>query len=230
MALRYDLHIHSCLSPCADDDMTPYNICAMAALKGLQAIAVADHQSAGNLWAAARCAEEQGLLLVPALELISREEVHLLAYFPSLPSAEAMGAYCARHLPDIKNRPDIFGRQRYMDDRDGLVGEEERLLILAMDVGLSELAREVRRLGGVPVPAHINRGSHGILGALGFIPPGEAFTALEVCPGDPLPEDLGACRLITGSDAHTLGDIREPGPLLHTGASAREICLWLSGG
>lgn len=229
MALYYDLHIHSCLSPCADDDMTPYNICAMAALKGLDAIAIADHQSAGNLRAAQRCAEMFGLVLVPALELISREEVHLLSYFPDLEQAEGMGEYCLAHMPDIKNRPEIFGRQCYMDEADGLLGEEERLLILAMDLGLSELVKEVRRRGGVPVPAHINRGSHGLLSALGFIPAGEAFTALEVSPEDPLSKDLRSFRLITNSDAHSLGNIQEPGPLMRAKASPEAICLWLSG-
>lgn len=228
MGLYYDFHIHSCLSACADDDMTPHNICAMARLKGLHAIAVTDHNSAGNLRAVASCASQQGLLLLPGMELCSREEVHLLAYFPSLDEAEAMAAWCRPYLPDINNRPDYFGRQLYMDDQDQIIGQEERLLIMALDVGLSALVMQVRAQGGVPVPAHVNRGSNGLLTALGFVPEEEAFTSLEICADLPLPPAARAYRQLQSSDAHSLGDIAEPGPAMAGLRTPADICRWLA--
>lgn len=214
MPLHYDLHIHSCLSPCADEDMTPQNICAMARLKGLQMIAVADHQSAGNLPALDACARQEGLLLMPALEVCTREEVHLLAYFGDVEAALVMGAWCRELLPGILNRPDFFGRQVYRDAEDNELGEEPLLLLMALDAGLTEVVRKVRTLGGVPVPAHINRGSNGLLTALGFIPEEDGFTALETDRRLPLMADVSAYRVLHSSDAHNLGDIAEQGQVL----------------
>lgn len=189
--------------------MTPGNICGMAKLKGLQAIAVTDHQSAAMLRAVTSCAKRAGLLLLPGLEICTREEVHLLAYFASLEQAEAMGLWCYQRLPDRKNRPEFFGNQWIRDDADRIIAQEERMLIQALSAGLAEVCASVRALGGVPVPAHINRGANGMLQALGFLPPDEGFTALEICPRLPLDMDTRAWRVLHSSDAHRLGDIAE---------------------
>ena len=94
-----DTHIHSCLSPCGDNDMTPANICGMAAVKGLQLIAVTDHNAAGNLPTAQKCAEAYGLLLIPGIEITTAEEVHMLGYFPDVPTAVEFGDFLREHLP-----------------------------------------------------------------------------------------------------------------------------------
>jgi len=229
VALHYDLHIHSCLSPCADADMTPGNICAMARLKGLDVIAVTDHQSAGNLPAVAACAAREGLLLLPGLEVCTREEVHVLCYFAGLEDALRMGAWCHERLPDIPNRPAYFGEQTYMDEHDRVTGHEPRLLIMALSAGLDEVCRQARALGGVPVPAHINRGENGILAALGFLPPEEGFAALEISPDLPLPDDLqlSRYRVLRSSDAHQLGDIAERGQVIAVQRSAQAVLAWL---
>ena len=229
MALHYDLHIHSCLSPCADDDMTPGNIMRMARLKGLDVVAVTDHQSAGNLPAAFAWAQREGLVLVPGLEISTREEVHVLCYFPLLEAALAMGAWCREHLPPMPNRPDFFGRQLLVDQTEQLVGEEPRMLIAALTLGLHDVADKARSLGGVPVPAHINRGSNGILAALGFLPTEDAFTALEVSLDMPLPGGFEGYRLLHSSDAHHLGDIAEQGHTLPVERSAQAVVDWLRG-
>lgn len=229
MALHYDLHIHSCLSPCADNDMTPHNICAMARLKGLDVIALTDHQSSGNLRAAAACAKSQGLTLIPGLEVCTREEVHVLAYFDSLEAAEQMGAYCASHLPAIKNRPQLFGDQLFMDEGDRLLGQEDRLLLAALGVGLREVCQHIHSLGGLAVPAHINRGSNGLLGALGMIPPDEHFSALEVSSDLPLSCDVSGYLLLHSSDAHYLGDIAEARHTLDCANSPRAVLHRLRG-
>ncbi len=209
--------------------MTPNNICAMARLKGLDAIAVCDHQSAGMLPALNACARRQGLLLLPGLEICSREEVHLLCYFEQLEDALAMGDWCSARLPQTLNRPDYFGHQWLMDEQDQVTGEEQRMLILALEVGLDEVCDQARALNGVPVPAHINRGSHGILGALGFLPPGNDFKTLEIVPALPCRMDLSGFRQLYSSDAHRLGDIAEAVHSLPVARDSRAILDWMRG-
>lgn len=205
----YDLHIHSGLSPCADEDMTPNNIVGMACLKGLSLISITDHNSGRNLPAFASVAKEQGIAFMPGIELCTREEVHLLAYFRDLDQAMALSDWCAKRLPDIKNKSDFFGRQLVIDADDKVTGEEPRLLISALDASLEDCADEIRRLGGAPVPAHINRQSHGLLGVLGFLPPCHRFAALEVDRRSPMPALTSGLKVLFSSDAHSLGDILE---------------------
>ena len=204
-----DLHIHSCLSPCGDEDMTPANICGMAKLKGLDAIAICDHNSARNLPAAQELCDAYGLLLLPGMEITTREEVHLLGYFPDIPSAVEAGEFFSSHLPRIKNRPDFFGHQYVMNTDDQIVAEEERLLIGALDLPFEVCAARIREAGGLCVPAHINRGSSGVLGALGFLPQGVHYDALEVSPAAPLTADVTGYRLLRSSDAHSLEQMLE---------------------
>ena len=210
MRCAVDLHIHSCLSPCGDEWMTPNNIVNMAVLKGLDMIAVADHNSAANLPAVSAVAQAAGLALLPAMELNTAEEVHLLTYFPTVQQAIACSDAVYAYLPEIENAPAIFGRQQVMDADDEPVREEKKLLISALTLGLDELTEMVRSFGGAAVPAHINRSSNGILGALGFIPPGADFAALEISIGLPLPhKGLPQMKHLHSSDAHYLQDIFE---------------------
>lgn len=205
-----DLHIHSCLSPCADDDMTPANICGMAKLKELDAIAVTDHNTARNLPFVKEAADYFGLILLPGMEITTREEVHLLGYFPDVPSAVKAGEFFSSHLPRIKNRPDFFGHQYVMNTDDQIVAEEERLLIGATDLSLAECTGEVRRRGGIAVPAHINRGSNGLLVNLGLMPEEPTFPLVETWAELPINEELLRGRgVLNASDAHQLGSIRE---------------------
>ena len=159
-----DLHIHSCLSPCGSDDMTPSNICGMAMLKGLNMIAVTDHNTARNLPAVKACADAYGLLLIPGMEITTREEVHLLGYFPTVDTALSFSEFLRGHMPNKKNKPSFFGNQLVMDEDDNVIAEEDELLIGAADLPLSELVKLIRETEGVPVPAHINRGSNGLHG------------------------------------------------------------------
>lgn len=210
MNLFADLHIHSCLSPCGDNDMTPGNILGMAVVKGLDAVAIADHNAARNLPAAQKIADAYGLLLVPAIEITTREEVHMLGYFPDVPTAVDFGAMLKEHLPQKKNKPSFFGEQLVMDEDDQVIDTEDALLIGATDLPLEECAEKVRAVGGVPVPAHINRGNNGLLINLGFMPPEPAFTTVEVWRDLPCPlEPLENKHVLHSSDAHYLGDIQE---------------------
>ena len=206
-----DLHLHSCLSPCGSDDMTPANICGMAALKGLQMIAVTDHNTALNLPSVQKCAEAYGLLLIPGMEITTREEVHCLGYFPDVDTAVRFSEMLRGHMPRAKNRPDYFGHQYIMDEEDGILREEDELLIGASDLPFTTLVRVIRDWGGVPVPAHINRGSNGILINMGFIPREAGITAVEVWRDLPCPAGEQTGRTVLhSSDAHYLEDIYEP--------------------
>lgn len=205
-----DLHIHSCLSPCADDDMTPANICGMAHLKGLDAIAVTDHNTARNLPYVQEAADFFHLILLPGMEITTREEVHLLGYFPTVEAAVEAGEFFSIHLPPLKNRPDFFGHQYIVNTEDEIVAEEDRLLIGATDLSLAECTQAVRSRGGIAVPAHINRSSNGLLVNLGMMPEEPSFPLVEVWPDLPIAEDVLAGRsVLNASDAHQLGKIRE---------------------
>ena len=190
--------------------MTPANLCGMAMLKGLQMIALSDHNTARNLPAAKACADAYGLLFVPGMEITTREEVHLLGYFPTVDRALEFGEFVRGHLPKKKNKPSFFGNQLVMDEDDNVIAEEDALLIGAADLPLSELVRLIRQAGGVPVPAHINRGANGLLINLGFIPEDLNLTAVEVWRGLPCAHTPQEGRVVLhSSDAHYLGDILE---------------------
>ena len=201
--------MHSCLSPCGDEMMTPNNIVKMAALKGLHMIALSDHNTAAHVPALARIAKEYELAVLPAIELTTREEVHLLAYFRTVDEVIAFSNEIYEHLPNIPNRPDFFGVQQLLDDLDEPVMEEPKLLISALDLSIDELTPRIRERGGLPVPAHINRSSNGILNALGFIPPDLGFKLLEVSPSMPCPKAYEAFAKLHSSDAHYITDMLE---------------------
>lgn len=210
MPCRADLHIHSCLSPCGDEEMTPANICAMARLKGLDAIALCDHNTTRSLPAMEALCGECGLVFLPGVEITTREEVHLLGYFPTVEAALRFGEALRAYLPARKNRPDFFGHQYVMDPDDHIIAEEDALLIAASGLSLSAAAALVRSHGGISVPAHINRGANGMLVNLGFLPDTPVFPVLEIWNELPCdPAVLAGKRILHASDAHYLGDIRE---------------------
>ena len=204
-----DLHMHSCLSPCADDDMTPANICGMAHIKGLQAISVTDHNTARNLPYVKEAADYFGLILLPGIEITTKEEVHLLGYFRDVEAAVHAGEIFTEHLPKMKNKPDFFGNQYVMNTDDEIVDVEERLLIGATDLDLAACTKIIREHSGAAVPAHINRG-HGLLVNLGIFPAEPEFPVCEVRKELPVNDRLVGNRLrLQSSDAHHLGDILE---------------------
>ena len=204
-----DLHMHSCLSPCADDDMTPANICGMAHIKGLQAIAVTDHNTGRNLPYVKEAADHYGLIFLPGMEITTKEEVHLLGYFKDVETAVEVGEIFSSHLPPMKNKPDFFGNQLVMNTDDEVVDIEDRLLIGATDLDLAECTRIIREHGGAAVPAHINRG-HGLLTNLGLFPAEPEFPVVEVRNELDVNDKLiGNRRRLQSSDAHHLGDILE---------------------
>ena len=209
MRLFCDLHIHSCLSPCGDELMTPNNIAGMAMLKGLDAIAVADHNCARNLPALAKTCAAMGVLLLPAMELTTAEEAHLLSYFPTVEAALEFSEEIHAYLPPILNRPDLFGAQQVLNEDDEPAGVEDTLLLSALSLSLDELVGRINARGGAAVPAHINRGNNGLLNVLGFLPPGLDIAAVEVWRALPCALDVSALRVLHSSDAHYLENMLE---------------------
>lgn len=215
--MRYavDLHIHSALSPCADNDMTPNNIINMASLKGLDIIAVTDHNSAGNVNAFIECAAGSDILIVPGMELETREEVHLVCLFPDEKKALEMQEIVYGSMPYMPNREDIFGQQLLLDKDDSIVGSAEQMLVRAADIGIEEAVKIVRSLGGVAIPAHVDRNSYSIISNLGTVPDSLEVSYLEIShtcnTQDFLQSNPGleTYNFIRNSDAHRLGDILE---------------------
>ncbi len=230
MKAAVDLHIHTALSPCASEDMTPNNIVNMSVLKGLDVIAITDHNSSANCEAVIKCGMKKGIIVVPGMELETQEEVHLLCLFDNIISCMAFQDIVSSSLPDIENREDIFGRQTLMDENDRITDINRQLLLTATTLSVEEAAQKVANLGGIIIPAHIDRQSHSILSNLGMIPEDVGFTYLElsrsVCVVDFLRDNPGLShfQFIRSSDAHELGDILERETFLEIEAkNARSI-------
>ena len=167
----FDLHLHSCLSPCGSDDNTPANLAGMCALAGLDIVALTDHNTTGNCAAFCAAAERYGLLALPGMELTTLEEAHIICLFPDLACASAFDAIVHHRLPPMVNDPAVFGPQVLMDADDRVLGEETALLAGATSIGVYEVAGLVRSFGGTAFPAHIDRPSFSVLSNLGLWDP-----------------------------------------------------------
>lgn len=212
-----DLHIHSCLSPCGDDDMTPYSIAGMAKLNGLQVAALTDHNACGNCETFFHACAGYGIVPVPGMELTTSEDVHLLCLFRSLEDALGFAAAVKKKRVRIPNRAAVFGRQLLIGGDDEIIGEEEDLLINATGLSLEEAAALVRKFHGAPVPAHVDREGNGVIAVLGDLPERPAFSTVEYRERSSIPAyearypRLRGKRKIVSSDAHRLWEIAEPG-------------------
>ena len=215
MKYYYDLHLHSCLSPCGDDDMTPYNLVNMARLLGLDVIALTDHNASMNCEAAIAVGKEIGLLVIPGMELTTSEDIHAVCLFPTLEKALAWNEYIDSHRIKIRNRPEIYGRQVIMDSLAGEEGEIEHLLLPATEIGISGVYEKVKEFGGICYPAHIDRDSLSILSVLGEIDESCGFKTAELADISRLEEltklhpILSSMHIISCSDAHYLENMRD---------------------
>lgn len=220
MKVQYDLHLHSCLSPCGSDEMTPCNLVNMAALLGFHMIALTDHNSCRNTEAAVLAGQRAGICVVPGMELCTSEEAHMVCLFPSLDQAFLFQEYVDQKKISIPNRADIFGHQLVLDEEDRFICEEPDLLINAVDLTAQEAASAVRGLGGASFPAHIDKNSYSLLASLGTIPPEADFKAVEITAAGHVEQilnlhpELTEAILLLNSDAHYLEHMRDPGPWL----------------
>jgi len=211
----YDLHIHSCLSPCGDDDMTPNNIAGMGVIAGLNIMALTDHNTCDNCPAFFEACKRYGVIPVAGMELTTSEDIHLVCLFEHLDDALRFSDHIYDRIMPIDNRPDIFGRQQVMDSEDNVISEKKRLLISATDVSIEDAPELVKGFGGVCYPAHIDRVSNGIIAMLGTFPD---YLGFGICEYNDISRKseieaehtaAGKCFTVCSSDAHNLADIRD---------------------
>lgn len=211
--IRYDLHLHSALSPCSDDDMTPNNIVNMAILNDLDFIAISDHNSLVQQQSIKKVAQGK-IKILYGVEIQSKEEVHILAYFYKESQIDSMQEYLDQYLMVRDLDVNYFGHQYIMNERDEIVGEEKRLLLNSIDRGIEEIEYKIHELGGFMVLAHVRDRSNGIITQLGFIPLTLKYDGIEVKDEIQRKEVMAMHPWIKArviwlyqSDAHTLGDI-----------------------
>lgn len=196
--------------------MTPANIVGMSVIKGLDVIAVTDHNSCKNCPAVLAAAEEYGILAVPGMEINTSEEVHAVCLFEELKAAMEFDNYVYERLMPFPNKEEIFGRQLIYDEKDQICGTIPNLLINAADISFEGLWELVEGFGGVMFPAHVDKSANSLIANLGFIPPDSKFITAEVKDLSKLHRlkkenpYLEECRIISNSDAHYLEHIHEP--------------------
>ncbi len=205
---RAELHIHSVLSPCAAIEMIPPIIVSEALQREINLIAITDHNQTANIQAVQVAAEGTGLTVLPGMELQTKEEVHSLCLFDSLEQSQAFQSIVDAHLPDIKNNPEFFGEQFVVDFSGDFIRNEDQLLIVSCDLSLKEAFQFVTELGGLLIPAHVDRVKFGLLPVLGLVPTDIPLDSLEISrhitpkqAQEQYPQ-LKNYQLIQGGDVH----------------------------
>jgi hypothetical protein len=225
-----DLHVHTCLSPCAERLMRPRAIVEAAVARGIGMIGVCDHNSAGNIRAVAAAAGGR-LCVIAGMEITTSEEAHVVGLFPSAASAEKAAREVAGALPRCRQPEE----QELVDADGATLGLEPLMLSAASAFSLEGTVDLVHRHGGLAIAAHVDRRSFSVPSQLGFIPPGAGFQALEVSAygarSGRIPAFAGlGFPVTTASDAHApelvgegfvILDVEEPG--------FRELALALAG-
>lgn len=207
---RADLHIHTCLSPCAELEMSPRGIVRTARERDIQILGICDHNSAENVMAIRDEAGRYQISVLAGLEVASREEVHTLGIFDSLDSAMALQEIVYAHLPG-ENDEEAFGIQAVVNREGEILRFHQKLLIGATTLSLTKVVELIHAHGGLAIASHIDREGFSILGQLGFIPGNLPLDALEISPA----MSLEAARekygprfpLTSASDAHRLNEI-----------------------
>ena len=210
----YDLHTHSCLSPCGDDDNTPNNIAGMASISELDIVALTDHNSAKNCPAFFAAAEKYGIIPIAGMELTTAEDIHVVCLFENLSDALDFDAFVEKNRYLIKNKPEFFGEQLILDGDDNVIGKEQNLLTNATFISIEDAKKTVEDFGGVAYPAHIDRDSNGLIAVLGAIPEDTDFDYFELHDGSLIEEyskkhGIDKDRFIVSSDAHYLTSFRD---------------------
>lgn len=215
MKLYVDLHIHTALSPCGSNDMTPNNIVNMAKIKGLDAIAITDHNSCENAAACMEVGKKTGIAVIPGMEVQTKEDIHVITLFNHISSALEFQKYIYSGLTAAENREDIFGEQLVLDRDDNIIGHNKRMLITSVRFNIDEVFKTVTYLNGVFIPAHVDREAYSIIYSLGFIPENLNISVIEYSSKEKLQNLINrgmlrdSYKFIKSSDAHYLEDISE---------------------
>ncbi|MCP4164236.1 MAG: PHP domain-containing protein [Deltaproteobacteria bacterium] len=206
---RSDLHIHTCLSPCADWDMSPKGIVSECIKKDIDLIAICDHNTTQNSLAVMNAAKKSKIQVLPGFEICSKEEVHILAIFDDIEIANNMQDYIYENLKG-KNIPEIFGYQVISNMNDEVEGENERFLLGAVNKSINEIAERVQALKGLCIPSHIDRKVYGLISQLGYIPENLKIDAVEMVANVmdlKYSSSLSNFKIVKSSDAHYKKDI-----------------------
>lgn len=213
MRYYYDLHLHSCLSPCGDDESTPNNIVNMGFLNGLSIMALTDHNTCKNCPAFIKAAKTRGIVAIPGMELTTSEDIHIVCLFKDIDSALKFDAFVENKIIPFKNRVDIFGQQMIMDENDSVIDVVDNLLSNATTLSIDDVFESVRQYGGICYPAHIDRQANGIISILGFLPDKPVFKTVEFHNADCISDYFEKYGLnhstVVCSDAHYIWDISE---------------------
>lgn len=210
--IRADLHVHTVLSPCGDIEMTPSFIIARAKERGISVVGIADHNSTLQCAEIKRIGEREGVFVLTGAEITTKEEVHVLAFVDGDENLSKLQGFLEENLPKIENNVDFFGYQLIVNEEEEVLGEVEYLLISAIDKSINEIEEFVHSLGGIFIPAHIDKKQNSIMSQLGFVPFDLNYDALELS-GKTTAEDflannpyLNKTRFIHSSDAHCPDD------------------------
>jgi 3',5'-nucleoside bisphosphate phosphatase len=195
-----DLHNHSCLSPCASLEQSPSLLARLARERGLQLVALTDHNSALNCPAFEECCRREGIAPLFGMEANSLEEVHVLCLFGSVEAALDFGLFLGSLLMDLPYDADKLGDQVAVDADEGVLELVDRYLGAALTLGFDELCAEAAARGALVIPAHVDRPMFSVSSQLGFLPPGP-YDAVESMRR-PAPALTGGLAAISGSDAH----------------------------
>ena len=210
--MRFDLHIHSCLSPCGDLESSPTAIVERAKEVHLDGIMLADHNTSRNCPALAEaCRRAGGIRCLFGMEVTSAEEAHCLAVFDTLEQAAEMTETVYAKLPKRVNQPEVFGDQPVVDADDNILEMEWRILAMPTRLSIREIGEEVHRIGGLFIAAHIDRPAFSITSQLGGLAGDEGFDAVELSKYAKS-EEWGMGKtlglpVIRSSDAHYLENI-----------------------
>lgn len=204
--------MHTCLSPCAELDMHPLALVQQALEKKIDILAISDHNASANVQYVMAAAAGKNIAVIPAMEITTSEEVHLLALFSKLSDLLKLQQLVDRHLFG-ENDEDRFGVQAIVNEQGLVEGLNNQLLIGATDLSIDILVDAIHQQGGLAIPAHIDRESFSVLSQLGFIDEHSHFDALEISKltgiacGRSLYSDLNRYPFLTSSDAHFIRDI-----------------------
>ena len=215
------LHVHTALSPCASAEMTPQAIIGEAIRQGIDLIAITDHNTVANVEAVQAAAEGSSVCVIAGMEVQTREDVHIVCLFGSLAQALAWQEIVFSSLPDRLNDERLFGQQTLLNAADQVIGKLDRMLLTSTDMGVNETVRMVKTLGGLCIPAHVDRPSYSLISHLGFIPPELDLKAVEISSRLSQAEVrerfpfLKDYILVTAADAHYLTDLSKGQTVFH---------------
>lgn len=219
--MRADLHIHTVLSPCADIEMSPVVIINKAKEKSLDIIGITDHNSTLMAPIIKEIGEREGVYVLCGAEVTTIEEVHVLAFVEGSNALSLLQDYLNKYLIKVPNNVDVFGYQLVVNEAEEVLYQEENLLIGAIEQSLDQVEEFVHSLGGIFIPAHIDKNSNSLLSQLGFLPFGLNVDALELsarCVPETFIADnsyLARNNFICSSDAHYIEDIGKCSTLLN---------------